>query len=268
MEPTLSGVPETTLWTLFNRATDAERVDSPFEDPHAIRLRDQLAYPFRQRFGAPSQAHPLRARAFDAELAAFLDVHPDGAVVALGEGLQTTYWRLGRRVSWLSVDLPEIVELRRALLPQEPDVRQVAASALDTAAWMDRAGDAPTIVTAEGLLMYFAPEDALGLIAACARRFPGGRMLLDTIPPWFSRRTLSGARITTNYEAPPMPWGITAGAMRGLDVPGVAAVREVRLPAGRGPWQPWLFRLAGAVPVIGDQRPACWCLEFSSPAAP
>ena len=34
--------------------------------------------------------------------------------------------------------------------------------------------------------------DVFALINDCARRFPGGRMIFDTIPPWFSRRTLSG----------------------------------------------------------------------------
>ena len=34
-------------------------------------------------------------------------------------------------------------------------------------------------ITAEGLLMYLQPDEALGLIAACAERFAGGRMMFD-----------------------------------------------------------------------------------------
>jgi O-methyltransferase involved in polyketide biosynthesis len=257
----LDGIPETALWTLFNRATEAE-ADSPFADPLAVDLRDRLLYPYRQRFGSPSQSHPLRARAFDAELVAFLDDHPGGSVVALGEGLQTTYWRLGRPARWLSVDLPEVVALRSRLLPSEPGLRTVAGSALDLG-WMDEVPPGPAIVTAEGLLMYFDPADALGLVEACAARFPGGRLLLDTIPPWFSRRTLAGLAITEHYTVPPMPWGVTVPAMRRLRVPGVVGVRELPLPSGRGLWRSPVPRILGSVPVLGAHRPALWCLEFS-----
>jgi O-methyltransferase involved in polyketide biosynthesis len=257
----LDGIPETALWTLFNRATEAER-DSPFVDPLAVDLRDRLVYPYRQRFGSPSQSHPLRARAFDGELAAFLDDRPAGSVVALGEGLQTTYWRLGHPARWLSVDLPEIVALRSRLLPEEPGMRAVASSALDLG-WMDEAPTGPTIVTAEGLLMYFEPGDALGLIEACAARFPGGRMLFDSIPPWGSRLTLRGLRITENYTAPPMPWGVTVTQMRRLRVPGVVAVREVGMPSGRGFWRRPVPQLLGSLPLVGAHRPALWCVQFA-----
>ena len=37
-------------------------------------------------------------------------------------------------------------------------------------------------ITAEGLLMYLQPDEALGLIKECARRFPGGQMMFD-LPP-------------------------------------------------------------------------------------
>ncbi|MDL5158066.1 class I SAM-dependent methyltransferase [Actinomycetospora termitidis] len=253
----LTGVPETALWTLFNRATEPT-----FADPWAERLCEVLEYPYRQRFGSPSQMHPLRARAFDAETVDFLDLHPDAVVVALGEGLQTSYWRIGREVPWVSVDLPEVQELRAALLPA--DTRAVTGSALDPG-WMDAVPvDRPAIVTAEGLLMYFSEADALGLIAACAARFPGGRMLFDTIPPWFSRRTLEGLAITEHYTAPPMPWGISVPAMRRLRVPGVAAVRELPWPSGRGLFRrPWP-QVAMALPWVGGQRPASWALDFCS----
>ena len=53
-------------------------------------------------------------------------------MVALGEGLQTSYWRLGRpEATWLSVDLSDVIKLRERLLPHEPRIRHLAGSALD-----------------------------------------------------------------------------------------------------------------------------------------
>ncbi len=34
-------------------------------------------------------------------------------------------------------------------------------------------------ITAEGLLMYLQPKEAMGLIAECAKRFPGWQMFFD-----------------------------------------------------------------------------------------
>lgn len=42
-------------------------------------------------------------------------------VVALSEGLETQFWRLDNgRARWLTVDLPETIELRRRLRPHGP----------------------------------------------------------------------------------------------------------------------------------------------------
>ena len=57
-------------------------------------------------------------------------------MVALGEGLETQFWRVDNgSVLWLTVDLPEVVELRRQLLPSDPRARAIAGSALDPAGW-------------------------------------------------------------------------------------------------------------------------------------
>ncbi|WP_214634927.1 hypothetical protein [Nonomuraea sp. NEAU-A123] len=42
-----------------------------------------------------SRHRRLRALTLDTAIRAYLDQHPAATVVALGEGLQTTYWRLG-----------------------------------------------------------------------------------------------------------------------------------------------------------------------------
>lgn len=270
VRPQLTGVPETTLWTLHNRATEARRADSGLHDPWAVDALEALTYPYAERFGRPSQTHALRARTFDAALRAFLAEHPDATVVALGEGLQTTYWRLGEPdVDWISVDLPEVHELRAQLLPAAPRLRPVALSALDRA-WMEWAGDGPTIVTAEGLLMYFTREEALGLLTDCAARFPGGQVLFDTIPPWFSHRTRKGLDLTPAYRAPAMPFGITVPDALALPrlVPGLDTVEDLGLAAGRGAWKTPVIRGVSRLPVLGAHRPACFRGRFAGKPVP
>ena len=95
----LEGVPETLLWTLYHRSVEARRPDAVLHDPKAVELVDRIDYPFEERFGADGmgQWQALRARCFDQEVERFLARHPEGAVVALGEGLETQFWRVRQR---------------------------------------------------------------------------------------------------------------------------------------------------------------------------
>ena len=247
----LDGVSATTLWTLRNRAVEAGRPDAVIDDPWAIRLYEAISYDY-DRFGTPSQTHPLRARALDRAITDYLAGHRNATVVALGEGLQTTYWRLGRPdVDWLSVDLAPVVKLREAQLPDEPRITMLATSALDRT-WLDHVDPADGVfISAEGLFMYLDRAEVLSLIADCAERFPGGQLFFDSIPKWFSDRTMKGMRLSDRYLAPPMPFSLSVTEAAGLPrrIPGIGDVRDLPLPFGRGIWKSRAFRMVIDLPV-------------------
>ena len=80
------------------------------------------------------------------------------------------------------MDFPPVIELRERLLPASPRITNIAQSALDYS-WIDRVDAADGVaITAEGLLMYLQPDEAMDLIRQCAKRFPGGQMFFD-LPP-------------------------------------------------------------------------------------
>jgi O-methyltransferase involved in polyketide biosynthesis len=174
----LGEVPETLLWTLHQRATEARRPDAVIRDPVAVDLVARIDFPFAERFGAGGlgQWQALRARAFDAEVRRFLAATPGGTVVALGEGLETGFWRVDDgTVRWVTVDLPEAIDLRRRLLPPSGRRREIACSATDPE-WMDAVDPArPVLITAQGLLMYLEPADVHGLLAGAATGSRGRR---------------------------------------------------------------------------------------------
>jgi O-methyltransferase involved in polyketide biosynthesis len=86
----LSGVSETALLTLNSRAREARRQKSIIDDPLAIALVDSIDFDFA-KFGRTHQVIALRARAFDTQARAYLGQHPSATVVALAEGLQTSF---------------------------------------------------------------------------------------------------------------------------------------------------------------------------------
>lgn len=255
----LEGVPETLLWNLYHRAAAARRPDVPLTDPRAVGLVEAIDFPFAERFGEPRTAalHALRVLTFDGAILRFLSGHPEGTVVALGEGLETEFWRVDNGgVRWLTVDLPETIEVRRRLLPDEPPRRRsLARSALDLS-WMDEVdASAGLLITTQGLLMYLRPDEVRSLIAACAERFPGGTLVLDAVPRHLaerSRRPAPGSG--TGYQAPAWHWSLDPGEEKTIKDfhPDIASVRDLPYPRGRGVLAiaPW----ARYVPLIRNLR--------------
>ncbi|MGV0642366.1 class I SAM-dependent methyltransferase [Mycolicibacterium sp. XJ879] len=266
----LTGVSETALMTLQVRATEARRPDSILDDPMAVQLVDSIDFDFAKFGSSRRQDMAVRALAFDRHTRRYLRDHPKATVVALAEGLQTSFYRLdtadvGHEFRWLTVDLPPMIELRRKLLPVSDRVQMAAQSALDYS-WMDRVDtEHGVFVTAEGLLMYLQPEDALGLITECARRFPGGQMMFDLPPAWFAAAARSGLlRPSLRYRVPAMPFSLTPSRAADLvhDIAGIRAVHDVPIPPGRGKIFNTLVWSAQRIPVFDPVRPVFTLLEF------
>ena len=267
---TLDRVPETSLWTLYHRAVEARRSDRVLDDPLAVELVERIHFPFEERFGGGegfSQWQALRARCFDSVVRRFLGVYPDGTVVALGEGFETQSWRVDNgRVRWLTVDLPEVVALRQELLPQDARRRSVGCSVLDLGWLNDADGSKGLLLTAQGLLMYLPPEDARGLIARLAQRFPGAALVFDAVPSWLVRRSGKGQLSSASgYQPPAWSWGLDREEERRLrDLPNVSELRSLRLPRGRGAVHGLLLPLATAIPIVRRQLLSVLTARFAA----
>lgn len=260
----LSGVPETLLWTLYHRAIETQHPQSLFEDPKALELVDAIDYPFEERFGGErqaslAQAQGLRTRRFDQQVEGFLQAYPDGVVAALGEGLDTQFWRVdNEQVTWISVDLPPVIALRKRLLHHGDRQHAIAGSVLDEG-WMDEIDPrANLLFTAQGLLMYLRPPEVHRLLAVLARRFPGATLVFDAIPKWYSSRTIRG-QVTTDhgYLAPPMPWGLDRDERIWLRtaIPGVADLHEHPIERGRGLLFGEIVPACNEIPALRHQLP-------------
>jgi hypothetical protein len=235
----LEGVPETLLWTLYHRALETRRADAVLRDPVAVDLVDRIDYPFAERFGAGTLAQwqALRVRAFDREVRRFLAAHPGGTVVALGEGLETQFWRVDDgRVRWIGVDLPR--DRRGAPAPPARSAARAHGRALRARRELDgrdrRLPRGPPDRT--GPAHVPRPDDVHRLVARCASRFPGGALVFDAVPRWLAERTRRPPdRDDGAYRPPPWHWALDGAERRRLEaLPGVEDVRAIALPRGRG----------------------------------
>jgi O-methyltransferase involved in polyketide biosynthesis len=238
MEPVpvdLSGVPATLLWNLGRRAAAARAGASRLEDPLAIELAGRLQYDFTDA-AQGARWHAVRVATFDAAVRRFLGRHPDGTVVALGEGLETQFWRLDNgRVHWLSVDLPATLDLRRRVLPEGPRQRSYAGSALDLG-WLSQLDPAaPVLVTAQGLLVYFQPDEVHELIAALAGRLPGSCFVFDVVPAKMLELTRRAPSRERDQAVELWSWLFSAEERAVIsEIPGVAGVRDLVPPRAPG----------------------------------
>ena len=236
----LTGVSETALMTLYGRAHQASQPDPIIDDPMAVKLVESIDFDF-EKFGRKGQEMALRSLAVDQCAIRYLAEHPEATVVALAEGFQTSFWRLDSalpdsRFRWVSLDLAPVIEMRQRLLPNSPRVTHLAQSALDYT-WMDKIDSSNGVfISAEGLLMYLQPQQAMGLIAACAKRFPGGQMFFDLPPTVVKMLARNGLRSSRSYKVPPMPFSLSVHQLADLvhTMPGVRAVHDLPMPHGRG----------------------------------
>ena len=94
----LGEVQKTLLIPLWGRAKESEKPNPIVLDPLARRLVSQIDYDFEgQTAKLPSQFLfncAVRAHHFDVALRAFLAAHPDGTVINIGAGLDTTFQRV------------------------------------------------------------------------------------------------------------------------------------------------------------------------------
>lgn len=243
----LSGVPETLLWNVYHRAIAVRARRPVIHDAQAVELVERINYPFERFKGDRTGLwHTLRVSRFDSEIRRFLAAHAEGTVVALGEGLETQFWRVDNgQVRWLTVDVPEAIELRRKLLSDGPRQRTLACSATDPR-WMDEVDPSRgVLVTAQGLLMYFQPDEVRRLIQQCGERFPGQVLLFDALPAWMVAWVRAPRPWARDRYRPPWVWGVNRAERRRLAaLPEVTEFDELRPVPGPG----FLFGIV--LPVI------------------
>ncbi|MER7177313.1 class I SAM-dependent methyltransferase [Streptomyces mesophilus] len=250
---------ETLLMTLYLRAVDSRRARPVLGDPHAQRIMEQIDYDFgrlRSLRGAASLV-AARARRFDAWTAEFLHEYPDALVLHLACGLDSRPLRVARPASavWIDVDYPEVIELRERLYGPVDGVRSVGASVTEPGWWSELPRDRPTMVVAEGLLMYLPPDDVSRLVNRVVGTFPTGRLVFDAVAPWV--RSVSGLHPTLRRADTRFRWALHSPAAFARAHPPLRLLAD--LPAldeiGRtrpGPASRTVLRNLARVPGLGD----------------
>jgi O-methyltransferase involved in polyketide biosynthesis len=188
----LGDVQETMLIPLHARAVETGKRHPILRDSAAVDIVRAIDDDFR-RFGERPSALAtyiaLRTAVFDEWVGSFLARYPAGTVVEIGAGLSTRFERLDNGMAtWIDIDLPDAIEVRRMFLPDEPRRQRIASSVLDRN-WIDQVAQspAPYLFVSEGVLVYLSESDVRRALALITENFPGCRIAFDTYGKWIVR---------------------------------------------------------------------------------
>lgn len=182
----LKGVPRTLLLPLLGRAIFSNKPYSPIHDARAIQLTKKLNFDFNslsQSVGSMTLYWVARAYHFDRAIKQYLKKNPTATIVNLGAGLETAFYRVdNRQLDWIDLDLPDVINLRKKLLPPSDRVHNIAKSLFDFT-WMEdiKKFNDKFFFFAGGVFMYFPELEVRSLFIEMAKRFQKSQLVFDVI---------------------------------------------------------------------------------------
>lgn len=186
----LHNVHETLLLPLWCRAKAAELSSDKFNDFQAIQMVHRIDYNF-SRFHAKIRKFFIvmlaaRAKEQDGIIRRFLLEHPHATIVNIGAGLDTTFYRVNNgTVQWYDLDVYDVIDLRKTLLRQDPQIHYIARSMFEPDFLEEIAPPEDGILfLISGVLMYFKEPDIRLFLKRIADRFPGCEIAFDTLTPF------------------------------------------------------------------------------------
>ncbi|EJT77062.1 hypothetical protein GGTG_06976 [Gaeumannomyces tritici R3-111a-1] len=291
---TLEGTQGTLLATLYARYLDAGLARPVLGDRWAAYVVDQIEWDWaRFRFSKFfCYLMGLRGRQVDEWTARFLEKHKDtgATIVHLACGLDGRVYRfmdanggcLPAKMRWIDVDLPDVVPLRRKLLPKPRASAETGGSyTLTASSVLDRdwqqsiPADRPTLLISEGLAFYLEPGAGRYMFHDLTERLRGvgGEVVLDCIGSnvvWWQRYNIFNAVKAVNAK---FTWGIDSGREVAQCHPSLRVEDDLiwaRLPGTKR--MDWLNRFLlwltrGPVPTMGRLVRLSFEAEGKAPAA-
>ena len=183
-------VQETLIIPLYARKLCAEQFPVLYQDKFAAEICGRLDYDFSAfaakeksvmyQFGGLEGA--MREKDMIWEIADYLKDHPKAAVVNLGCGLNMTGRSADNGLCHLyNLDFPDVIRSREEIVPPGDREENISCD-LNDFAWMDRIdGRDGAIFYAAGVFHYFTTDQIKRMVCAMAERFPGGKLVFDTV---------------------------------------------------------------------------------------
>ncbi|MBN1159220.1 MAG: class I SAM-dependent methyltransferase [Bacteroidales bacterium] len=196
----LTEVSRTALITLKSRVAESKKDKPVIIDPMGEVCLNRLepGLPSEKYDSVVEREFPvaltryiaLRARKYDILTREFITQHPEGLVVSLGCGFDTRYWRVSDEPwSYVELDLPEVMDVKRAVMKDLLQYRIIDSSVLDFT-WIDRVAgiqNKNVLFLAEGLLMYLPDNGARELFRRLSDQFSESFIIFEMVQKKYTK---------------------------------------------------------------------------------
>lgn len=243
---------ETLLITLWAKAGESLLPDSLLKDRFAAEAATRIDYDFaRLKVNRDLMVGlAMRAHALDGWTRDFLGRHPEALVLHLGCGLDSRVFRIDppAGVDWYDIDYPDVIALRQKLYPARDGYHLIGSSVTEPGWIAGLPRDRPTMIVAEGLLLYLPEEEVPLLLERLVQRSPSGEIVFDAYSPFGLKLIAMQPSIKATGAA--LHWSLNDPYELERQVPGLELVTEMTAydPDGYDPAQiarmSWPARLA------------------------
>lgn len=232
---------ETLLITLWAKAGESLLPDSLLKDRFAAEAATRIDYDFaRLKVNRDLMVGlAMRAHALDGWTRDFLGRHPEALVLHLGCGLDSRVFRIDppAGVDWYDIDYPDVIALRQKLYPARDGYHLIGSSVTEPGWIAGLPRDRPTMIVAEGLLLYLPEEEVPLLLERLVRRSPSGEIVFDAYSPFGLKLIAMQPSIKATGAA--LHWSLDDPCELERQVPGLELVTEMTAydPDGYDPAQ-------------------------------
>ena len=184
----LGNVQKTLFLPLWGRAVESKKRKPMLIDETAIKIIEQVDYDFSQitkNIDELSQIAWIKRSLFcDRVIKEFLTRYPEGTIVNIGCGLDTTFERTDNgKMKWYDLDLPDVIELRSKFVKENERRKFIVASFLEKE-WLEKIEVSGNVLfIAAGVFYYFEEPEIKEFIIRLIDIYPGSELLFDASSP-------------------------------------------------------------------------------------
>jgi len=184
----LGNVQKTLFLPLWGRAEESKKQKPLLVDETAIRIIEQVDFDFSQitqNIDDLSQiAWIKRSLCCDEVIKEFLTRYPEGTIVNIGCGLDTTFERIDNgKLKWYDLDLPDVIELRSKFVKENVRRKFIVASFLEKG-WLENIEISGNVLfIAAGVFYYFEESTIKEFIIRLIDTYPNSEILFDVSSP-------------------------------------------------------------------------------------
>jgi O-methyltransferase involved in polyketide biosynthesis len=178
----LQGVSDTLFIPLVARIFASKKFPEYFFDEKALSLEKYIPDDTIQKNSSEYSLMASVARYYnlDSMARAFIKKSGKSAIVCLGAGFETAYYRLNEpSATFYEIDLPDVIAARRMMVGEQANELLIAGNMFDMEWAKQVGGSIPTLLVASGVFQYFKEDKVVQFINDVKRIFPNAELIFD-----------------------------------------------------------------------------------------